>query len=176
MEFSSTFFNIPLVFKQHHLHPMLVHFPIGLYFLATIFFLFARVKKNKNAELLGVANLIAATLFCYGALYSGLIAEKTAGHSDQIHHLLELHEKLGYGLAGLFTLLSLWAFVSLRRPGSQVIPAFIMLLLLGAGTLGFQGYLGAYMVYEGGVGTPMMRGTAPATPAQPAEKDDSHQH
>ncbi len=152
MEYLETLSKLPLHFEIHKLHPLLVHFPIGLLFISLVFYLFAAAKKSKGAELAALSNLITGTLLSYGALYSGILAEHAVQHSGPVHEFVELHEKLGWGVAGIFTILSLWGFIAYKRPGGKVIPLFLVLFLIGGIVLGLQGYLGGYLVYDAAVG------------------------
>jgi uncharacterized membrane protein len=152
MEYLETLTKIPLGFEIHKLHPLIVHFPIGLLFTSLVFYFFAAAKKSKGAELVALSNLIAGTLISYGAVYSGLLAEDAVEHSGPIHDFVELHEILGWGVAGIFTILSLWGLIAYKRSGGKVIPLFLILLLIGGIVLGIQGYLGGFLVYDGALG------------------------
>ena len=67
MEYLETLTKIPLGFEIHKLHPLLVHFPIGLLFISLVFYFFAAAKKSKGAELAALSNLITGTLLSYAA-------------------------------------------------------------------------------------------------------------
>jgi uncharacterized membrane protein len=148
MEVLKNLWNIPLVFKLHTLHPLLVHFPIALLFTALAFYIYARLKSSKTGELIAVANLITGTLLSFAASYAGVLADERLNFTPQVNELMEIHEKLGWVISGYFSLLSIWGFFSYRRPGSKVIPIFLILYVIGAASLGLQGYLGGYMVYD----------------------------
>jgi uncharacterized membrane protein len=139
-------------FRIEHVHPILIHYPLALLVTSLIFYLIARIKNSKPVELIGLANLITGTLISYAAVYSGLLAEEAVKHSGIVHEIVELHEKLGYGVAGVYTVLSLWGWLSYRRPASKVIPLFLIVLMLATALLAAQGYVGGYLVYEAGLG------------------------
>ena len=151
MEYFETLTKLPVEFQIYKLHPLLVHFPIGLLFTSLLFYLFAAAKKRKGAELAGLANLITGTLLSYATVYSGLLAEHAVKHGA-VHDFVELHQNLGYGIAGFFTILSLWGLIAYRRPGGRVIPLFLILFLIGGVALGLQGYIGGFLVMDGGLG------------------------
>ena len=178
MEIINSLWNVPIVFKLHTLHPLLVHFPIALLITAFFFYIFARIKSSKTAELVAVANLITGTILSFAASYSGVIADERLNFTPQVHELMEIHEKLGWVIGGFFSILSIWGFFAYRRPGSKVIPLFLILYLLGVASLGLQGYLGGYMVYEGGAGVAEKTPAAHATGepgAQVGESKTEHQ-
>jgi uncharacterized membrane protein len=78
-----------------------------------------------------------------------LLAER-AVESKAVHDFVELHEALGYGVAGFFTLLSLWGLIAYKRPTGKVIPLFLILILIAGGALAVQAYLGGFLVYDAG--------------------------
>src|SRR5262245_13745316 len=115
MEFVKSLWNIPLVFKLHTLHPFLVHFPIALLITALFFYIFARIKSSKTAELIAVANLITGSLLSFAASYAGQLADERLNFTPQVHELMEIHEKVGWAIGIYFSLLSIWGFFSYRR-------------------------------------------------------------
>jgi uncharacterized membrane protein len=151
MEYIQTLTKIPLDFQIYKLHPALIHYPIGLLMISIVFYIFAAAKKSKGAELVAVSNLIAGSLMSWAAVYSGLLAER-AVESKSVHDFVELHEALGYGVAGFFTLLSLWGLIAYKRPTGKVIPLFLILILIAGGALAVQAYLGGFLVYDAGLG------------------------
>ncbi|HSE40176.1 MAG TPA: DUF2231 domain-containing protein [Acidobacteriota bacterium] len=152
MEYLETLTKLPLSFEIQKLHPALVHFPIALLFMSLVFYIFAASKKSKGAELVALSNMIAGTLISYAAVYTGLLAEHAVKQTPAVHEFVELHEKLGWGVAGFFTLMSLWGLISYRRPGGRIIPLFLILILIGGIALGIQSYLGGYLVYDAALG------------------------
>jgi uncharacterized membrane protein len=151
MEYIETLFKIPLDFQIYKLHPALIHYPIGLLMISIVFYIFAAAKKSKGAELVALSNLIAGSLMSWAAVYSGVLAEH-AVESKAVHDFVELHEKLGYGVAGFFTLLSLWGLIAYKRPTGKVIPLFLIFILIAGGALAVQAYLGGFLVYDAGLG------------------------
>jgi uncharacterized membrane protein len=151
MEYIQTLTKIPLDFQIYKLHPALIHYPIGLMMISILFYLFAAAKKSKGAELVAVSNLIAGSLMSWAAVYSGILAEQAVEHKA-VHDFVDLHEVLGYGVAGLFSLLSLWGLIAYKRPTGKVIPLFLILILIAGGALALQAYIGGYLVYDAGLG------------------------
>ena len=177
MEFLKSLLDIPLVFRLHTLHPALVHYPIALWVMAFFFYVYARIKSSKTAELIAVGNLITGTLLSFATAFAGKLAADRLVVAPKLHELLEIHENVGWVLCGWFTILSLWGFFSYRRAASKVIPFFLLLYILGLGTLGLQAYVGGYMVYEGGVGVSQKQTTIqPLTPqgARSVQSDKNH--
>src|SRR5688572_8087210 len=67
---------IHAITELHPLHPMLVHFPIGLTGAGALFILLALIHKNKNLEFVAFANIALASL---ATLVAGL-----AGYYDNL--------------------------------------------------------------------------------------------
>ena len=177
MEFLKSLLDIPLVFRLHTLHPALVHYPIALWVVGFFFYLYARMKSSKPAELIAVANLITGTLLSFAAAFAGKLAADRLVFAPKIHELMEIHEKVGWSACGFFTLLSLWGFFTYKRAASKVIPLFLLLYVIGLGVLGLQSYIGGYMVYEGGVGVSQKQATVqPLTPqgARSVQSEKNH--
>jgi uncharacterized membrane protein len=174
MEIIKSLFNVPIVFKLHTLHPLLVHFPIGLLFTAFLFYIYARIKSSKTAEFVALLNLMTGTLLSFAAAYSGVIADERLNLTREVNQLMEIHEKLGWIVAGFFTILSIWGFFSYRHAGGKVIPLFLLFYLFGAVALGFQGYLGGLMVYEGGAGVKERSPVVQPEGQKGAAASDSH--
>lgn len=150
MEYIQTLTKLPLDFQIYKLHPALIHYPIGLLMISILFYLFAAAKKSKGAELVAVSNMIAGSLMSWAAVYSGVLAEH-AIETKVAHDFVELHEALGYGVAGFFTLLSLWGLIAYKRPTGRVIPLFLILILIAGAVLALQAYVGGYLVYDAGL-------------------------
>jgi uncharacterized membrane protein len=144
--------KLPLNFEIQKLHPATVHFPIALLFMSLLFYFFAAAKKSKGAELVALSNMIAGTLISYLAVYTGILAEHAVKQTPAVHEFVELHEKLGWGVAGFFTLMSLWGLIAYRRPGGKVIPLFLIIILVGGIVLGLQSYIGGFLVYDAALG------------------------
>jgi len=65
---------LKLAFPKHAHHPVLVHFPIGLFVMSVIFDLIAIRKNNRSLSLAGYYNLVAAGITASMAVVSGLLA------------------------------------------------------------------------------------------------------
>jgi uncharacterized membrane protein len=137
------------------LHPAIVHLPIGLLIGALIFDLLYATIELKSLESAGTWCLVLGAVGGALAVLSGMGEKGTLGHvTEQGHELLERHELVGYVLLGLFALLAIWSLASRGVP-QRARKLFLLLMLLGVGALGYQGYLGGEMVYFQAVGVRM---------------------
>lgn len=134
------------------LHPSLVHFPIGILFLAGIFYLLSLFIPQEYLSKAGFLALIIGTVATVVAVLSGDQAEEMAKPTGIAHEMVEKHELLALICAWGFGLLTGWAFMRQKRflqiekiIFTVVIWAGIILLLITA-------HEGGEIVYEQGVG------------------------
>ena len=134
---------------RHPIHPMLVHFPISCWSLATVadlLSLFYGEPSGRFAGLLMLTGLIVAI----PAMLAGLIdMTKIEGHSPAVD-IVNLHMIL---VLMSWSLYALSLFV--RMEGDSINPPDIVaigLSVAGFILLGGAGWLGGKMVYEHGVG------------------------
>ena len=139
---------------MQNVHPVLVHFPIGLLSVGLLCDILGSVFSKNSlrssgwwCQVFGIAAIIAAAL-------TGVLAESTVGHSDASHEIMEMHKTLGLVAMGIFGLLFLWR--SARRTLlPQALPLLIVYFIVGASAVGlmfFGAHLGGRLVYEFGVG------------------------
>lgn len=95
------------------LHPMLVHFPIALFFSVLAFECIYQITKKQLYQDLALGNLTIASLGALVAALFGELSENLTPHNEPIHELMQTHELLGWITVGVFTLLTVWGY--LRR-------------------------------------------------------------
>lgn len=138
-------------------HPMMVHVPIATLFLASlvgVLMLFNHSEKNglfltrSFSWLLGIGVVTA-----WIAIYTGLWAYNTEVRRICDPTVLKSHLWWGYCTASLYTasflLFMLRRIVSFNR---LLVFCTVVLTLIGAGSLGYTGHLGASLVYQQGAG------------------------
>src|SRR5215471_13976864 len=85
-----------------HLHPVLVHLPIGVLILSFIFQWYARIDKSANfkktIDITLLVGMISAILSCI----TGYILAGTGDYDDQ---MVSLHQWMGIGVAFTTTLM-----------------------------------------------------------------------
>jgi uncharacterized membrane protein len=148
-----------------NVHPMLVHFPIA--FLSAFFVL----------ELLGIIlcrpglRQAASWMIYLGALgaaaavAAGLVAAGHVPHGQEVHEVMEWHQRLMLMVFGLSAALAVWRalggfLLSPMALGLHLLTATVMMTLLVLGT-----DLGGLMVYQHGVGVRNLQ-----------EMEDTHRH
>ncbi len=97
-----------------------------------------------------------AMLYCgaLGALLAaaaGLYAAYIVPHGEEVHDIMEWHERLGLTVAGLALVLSIWRSLATKVPSSMARALFIALSTMLTVCMVFGADLGALMVYGHGV-------------------------
>lgn len=136
-----------------NIHPLFVHFPIALLFASTgLFYLSFFIKNN---EIISTAKwcLLLGTLAGIITAVTGVMAEKTLPHNQDIHDAMEIHEKIMLSTIFIAAALSIFLLYKkdiekVRRDIIFLIGLFIMTSLLGIGA-----DYGAKMVFKYGAGT-----------------------
>lgn len=163
------------------LHPLIIHFPIGLLLVAPVFVLLALVFR-RNADSLAMAALLLlalGTLATYVAVSTGEAAGELADHNAAINAVIEKHSELAETTRAVFTALTLLYAAVLLAP--RMVPAlrrpalvrathgvFLVLLLAGSALVANTAHQGGVLVHQLGVhammpGSPAPPGGPPAT-------------
>src|SRR5207237_1273465 len=136
---------------RHPIHPMLVHFPIGLFVLSLLLDLaslaFANapslVRDSFYAMLLGVTTALIAAVPGF-VDYTNIRSDHPAKRTATAHMILNLIVVALYGInLGVRS-------SSLADPRISLLP--LVLSLVGIALLSASGYLGGRLVYDDGIG------------------------
>jgi uncharacterized membrane protein len=135
---------------QHlqNIHPLIVHFPIGLLFGAALLYLLAWLAKKERWACTGLWLLGLGTVGAAAAVASGLYGAEGVMVAPSVRdHLLVNHERIMLGVLGLSVVLSVWAWLARPMPlkGSVVFLVLLVILLAGL-TVGAD--FGGRMVYD----------------------------
>ena len=162
--------NVPLglqgLKEMISIHPLFVHFPIGLLFMCSVFYFVGAFFKKDSLLQAGTWTLWSGTLFATVAVWTGLRAAYTVPHNDETHRIMELHQNMGYAILAIAVILSAWLLIvkaSIPKRGKIV---FLMALVLLNLILIQQADLGGRMVFlhGTGVGKKSMLGQAQSNP------------
>jgi nitrite reductase/ring-hydroxylating ferredoxin subunit/uncharacterized membrane protein len=147
----------------HPLHPILVHFPIGLLVLSLLFdlsiFLGTGNTAVRGAFYTLVAGLVAGVLAAIPGLvdWADIRADHPAKKPATAHMWLNL---------ALLALTALNVVTRLPALDDTITPiASLILSLLGGGIISASGYLGGKIVYDDGIGVGRHRRKAPGLAA-----------
>ena len=136
---------------QHPIHPMLIHFPIGLFFLSLLldiaYFVFPNVPNLVLASFysisLGVVTALLAAVPGF-ADYTDIRRDHPAKRIATAHMILNL---IVVALYAINLAVRFSADVDLK-----VHPLAFLLSLVGVALLSISGYLGGRLVYDDGIG------------------------
>src|SRR5437763_5756144 len=136
---------------QHPIHPMLVHFPIGLFFLSLLLdiasFVFPNVPNLVLASFYSISlGLVTALLAAVPGFadYTDIRRDHPAKRTATAHMILNL---IVVALYAINLAVRFSADVDLR-----VHPLAFVLSLVGVALLSVSGYLGGRLVYDNGIG------------------------
>jgi uncharacterized membrane protein len=148
-----------------NIHPLAVHFPIAL--LTCFFFLelaAAFSRKGENLRIGASWMLYLGTLGACVAVATGLWAEATVPHSEEVHSILENHERFGFAVLSISIVLSVWRLINRGRFTRLGQFVHLLLGLVMVVVMAFGADLGGLMVYRYGVAT------------EAAMQGEGHQH
>lgn len=170
------------------LHPLIIHFPIGLLFVAPLFIVAAAFwRRHRESWSLGALALMGlGTLSLFFAVATGEAAGQLVDRTPEITAAMERHEALAETGRVVFSLLTL-AFATLvlvpivlkREPAAWVRRTVTLVFLLayagGIAHLTRVAHEGGRLVHEFGVRS-IMAATGPEAPMAVADAPGDEHH
>jgi uncharacterized membrane protein len=137
-------------------HPVLVHFSIGLFITAVLFYLARCLLPNDHnwrVQWLNMANwsLWTGCLITVGTVIAGMMAYNSVDHDSASHLAMNLHRNWALPTASLFILLGI-AAIRLARAQKKPGVVFLSVSAIAGAMLITTAYLGAEVVYRHGIG------------------------
>jgi uncharacterized membrane protein len=147
---------------MHPIHPIAVHFPIGLLCASVAFDALASRWPTGGLRETSLYTLLAGVMSAALAVTTGKLEEDAAEQAGVPESVLELHESLG-----TITMIFFAALLGLRLVMRWGWLKEIRFLTLGLGTIGIvilalTGYWGGELVYTYGIGVKTV--TSPVIP------------
>ena len=138
---------------MENLHPVFVHFPIGLLPAALLVQALAVARRREDWQRLALWLLWLGTLGALAAAGTGLLAAENVQVPDPAIEVVELHEFLMLTTAGLAVVLSVVALVAVWRQRLTRGVQFSLLagLVVLGGVLAVGADRGGQLVYQYGV-------------------------
>jgi len=180
--------NLPHLPSWNGLHPLIVHFPIALLFIAPLFVILGIAVgplKRRPFLVSALILMVVGTASILLAVETGEAASEIVSSTPAVRTVLRQHQDLAETTEILFAVLTvvlaalLYVPELLRRgpgPGPQVSVALLVVYLLFYATGGLflvnTAHRGARLVHEFGVKAPIVSSVAPADLASlPAPED-----
>ena len=162
------------------LHPLIIHFPIGLLLVTPLFLVLGAIggpRWGRNFLWTALILMVLGTAALFVSVETGEAAGKLAERSAEINPILEHHQQLAERtrltfsiLSGVFALLMLATLVPKFRSRWLMTVAPLLLLVFygfGALLLSDTAHHGGRLVHEFGVKA-LVAGPAPPAPPPPA--------
>jgi uncharacterized membrane protein len=126
------------------LHPMLVHFPIGLVLIAAIAEIVAMMTGRRDWRAVAVANVRAGAVFTIGAAIAGWRLASSAG--IEATSALEWHRWLG-AIASIAVFAAALAATGARGRSGLALWIYRFALFWAAALVAVTGHLGGLLVW-----------------------------
>jgi uncharacterized membrane protein len=137
------------------LHPPIVHFAVALIIIGVIFDILGFLLKKDSLKHAGFWTILVGAFAVWGAAISGHQAEELVEEAikgTEAYKILEQHEELGELLPWLTTFLALFRVFIYFKPNNLLFGLYLLVGIVIAGLIGFQGRIGGDLVYKHGVG------------------------
>lgn len=143
-------------------HPALVHFPIGLLFVAVFFEFWAYFRNDERAAWTGRILVTLATVGMLFSFITGNYAEICAARGQIPQDPMGRHEAFATATSWLF--IGLVAFRScITLAKRNLFRVYLVLCLAGLGLLTLTGYQGGQLVYKYAAGVQGVKPPVPPT-------------
>ncbi|MEL6626058.1 MAG: DUF2231 domain-containing protein [Bacteroidota bacterium] len=134
------------------LHPFFVHFPVALLLVSGLAYITAIFQERAFYQRAGFLLHVAGILGSIAAIFTGRGAEAEIVHTEAIHQLVELHEKLAYVMVWVLIMLLLWQYLRGAKQTKMEMGIFALVFVANMGLMLFSSHLGGEMVYKEGAG------------------------
>lgn len=154
-----------------NLHPLIIHFPIVLLYLAVASEVAFRIFKTdylkKTASYMLGLGVISLSL----AVLSGWLAHQNVPHSELSFPVIEKHQLLGFVTLGGFLIASILKYTAIPQINHRWLKTcnltYLGLCLVSITTLTLTAHFGGQLVYEYGVGVKVVNHQALDTKSNP---------
>jgi uncharacterized membrane protein len=137
---------------KHAQHVVLIHFPIALFMTGVAFDVAAQWSKRQVLGAVAGYNLVAAAIFTFPVIATGLLAWQWALEGQRLKGILLMHLVFAL-LSSLVMWIIGWVhFRLLRETGGPAARFRIPLELIGVALVGITGHLGGFL---SGVNSPV---------------------
>ena len=132
------------------LHPMLVHFPVGLLTSGAVFEIYGALRGDKVVESAGRFNIRFGFCCLFPVLLVGFLGMISLENTEKFRDFLSSHLKFALVTAGVYISAMLVARY-LRKPWGRVL--YFLIIAVGGVCVLTTGYFGGELVHRFGVST-----------------------
>ena len=152
--------------KAWQLHPFVDHFTVSLIVVAVLFEIVASILPARLwLRYTALTLLILGTLAAFGSQVTGgweaeRVWDSLTGPGKEV---LRRHGWWGHWLPYVFGVLVLWRLlVQFTGFAARTRPIYIIVAIITAGLILYQGFLGGDLVYDYGAGTALLQTSTPS--------------
>ena len=132
------------------LHPMIVHFPMGLLVSGVVFELYGVLRNDEVVETAGRFNVRFGFWCLFPVLLVGFLGMISLENTEKFRDFLSSHLKFAFTTAGVF-ILAMLVSRYLRQPWGRVL--YLLIIATGGICVLTTGYFGGELVHRFGVST-----------------------
>ena len=132
------------------LHPLIVHFPIGLLISGAVFEIYGALRKDEVVETAGRFNIRLGFLFLFPVLLVGFLGMFSLENTEKFRDFLAAHLKFAFTTAGVF-ISAMLVSRYLRKPWGRIL--YFLIIATGGVCVLTTGYFGGELVHRFGVST-----------------------
>lgn len=166
--FSSLF---PGMAAMDNIHPLLVHFPIAFLSAFFVIDLTGTLAKKSNWRAAASWFLYFGTVAAAFTVATGLLAERSVVHGENVHHIMETHEQYGISVLAIASILSIWRMKSGHTLSGGANTLFLLMSAVMCAVMALGADLGGLMVYKYGVAVEPV-----SVPEDGHNHEHEHQH
>ncbi|MBT3183874.1 MAG: DUF2231 domain-containing protein [Nitrospina sp.] len=130
------------------LHPLIVHFPVGLLTSGVVFEIYGALRKDEVAETAGRFNIRLGFLCLFPVLIVGFLGMISLENTEKFRDFLATHLKFAFITAGVF-ISAMLVSRYLRKP--RIL--YFLIIAVGGVCVLITGYFGGELVHRFGVST-----------------------
>lgn len=169
-------FGLPPIPPLEGLHPIVVHFPIGILLIAWLPMLIGVIDKKRRNTWLASAFmlLLVGTIAAFAAIFTGEATEEIVGPASQlVENAIHDHEEAAEMARNLFIVTTIvflavwltWAKVNEKKKAPVAVAGGALIVAsytLASLALANAGHLGGVLVHQYGIQAPLGTSVVPA--------------
>ena len=130
------------------LHPLIVHFPMGLLVSGVVFEIYGALRKDEVVETAGRFNVRFGFWCLFPVLLVGFLGMISLENTEKFRDFLASHLTFAFTSAGVF-ILAMLVSRYLRKPWGRIL--YFLIIAIGGCCVLTTGYFGGELVHRFGV-------------------------